>query len=183
MTKTPKPRILAIDPGTRHIGIAVLQGSDLVYHGVATLPHRRTLEAVRRNTRVLLRKLLQDFRPPILAVEANSIGSSRARSRLHAVVSETRTIGRDEGVEVVTKAASTVKKFVAGHGRATKQEVARAVAQSYPELKAYLRQTAKWRAKYHGNMFDAVALAMEVSTSVCRNRGRKFRGSGSSRRI
>ncbi len=163
MIKKPKPRILAIDPGTRHIGIAVLQGSDLVYHGVVTMPYRRSLETVRRNTRVLLHELLEDFRPTVLAVEGNSIGSKRARTPLHAVVSETKRIGRQERVEVVTMTASTVKKFVTGNGRATKEEVARAVARFYPELKAYLRQTAKWRARYHGNMFDAVALALAAS--------------------
>ncbi len=126
------------------------------------MPHRRSLEAVRRNTRVLLQQLLQDFRPAILAVEENSIGSSRAKSRLHAVVSEARRIGRREQLQVETKAASTVKKFMTSNGRATKDEVARAVARCYPELKAYLRQTAKWRERYHGNMFDAVALAISV---------------------
>jgi Holliday junction resolvasome RuvABC endonuclease subunit len=163
MRRKPTPRILAIDPGTRHIGIAVLQGSDLVYHGVLTMPHRQALEAVRRNTRVLLRQLLSDFRPTVLVVEGNSIGSSRAKSRLHAVIGEIRIIGRRERVEVVMKSASTVKKFMTGSGQATKDEVARAVARSYPELKAYLRQTAKWRSRYHENMFDAVALALTVS--------------------
>jgi len=163
MIKKPKPRILAIDPGTRHVGIAVLQGSHLVYHGVLTMPHRRALEAVRRNTSVLMHELLQDFRPTILAIEENSIGSNRAKSRLHAVVSEILRTGRRERLEVVTKTASTVKKLVTGNGRASKEEVARAVAQCYPELKAYLRQTAKWRARYHGNMFDAVALGLAAT--------------------
>ncbi len=166
MIKKTNQRILAIDPGTRHIGIAVLQGSDLVYHGVLTMPYRRSPAAVRRNTRVLLRELFRDFRPTILAVEENSFGSNRARPLLHAVVSETTRIGRREGVEVVTKSASTVKKFVAGNGRATKDEVARAVARIYPQLKAYLRQTAKWRAQYHGNMFDAVALGISSAHAV-----------------
>jgi crossover junction endodeoxyribonuclease RuvC len=164
MRRKSLPRILAIDPGTRHIGIAVLQGSDLVYHGVLSMPYRRAPEAVRRNTRVLLQQLLSDFRPAVLAVEENSIGSSRARSLLHAVVSETRRVGRQEKIEVVTRTASTVKKLVTGNGRASKEEVARAVARHYPELKAYLRQTAKWRARYHGNMFDAVALGLAFSS-------------------
>jgi crossover junction endodeoxyribonuclease RuvC len=167
MTKKPKPRILAIDPGTRHIGIAVLQGPDLVYHGVLTMPYRRAPEAVRRNTRVLLRQLLGDFRPTVLAVEENSIGSNRARSLLHAVVSETQKIGRRERIEVVSKTASTVKKLVTGNGRASKEEVARACARCYPELKAYLRQTAKWRTQYHGNMLDAVALGLVAQGRGC----------------
>jgi len=162
MIKKQHPRILAIDPGTRHIGIAVLQGSDLVYHGVLSMPYRRSPSAIRRNTRALLRQLLSDFRPTVLAIEANAIGSSRAKSRLHAAVSELRRIGRREHLEVITRTASTVKKLVTGNGRASKEEVARAVARIYPELKAYLRQTAKWRARYHWNMFDAVALGLSA---------------------
>ncbi len=158
-----RPRILAIDPGTRHVGIAVFHGSRLIYHGVLAMLYRRQLAAVRRNTRVLLQELLQDFRPKVLTIEENSIGGSRARSRLHAVVSETRRIGRREGVEVITKAASTVKKLVTGNGRASKEQVARAAARQYLELKAYLRQTTKWRARYHGNMFDAVAIGLAVA--------------------
>jgi Holliday junction resolvasome RuvABC endonuclease subunit len=160
MTRRTSQRILAIDPGTRHVGIAVLQGSDLVYHGVLTMPHHRALEAVRRNTKALLDQLLHDFRPTVLVVEGNSIGSNRARSPLHEVVSEIRKAGRRERVEVVTRSAGTVKKLLTGNGRASKTEVARACARSYPQLKAYLRQTAKWRARYHANMFDAVGLAL-----------------------
>jgi len=162
MTKKQHQRILAIDPGTRHIGIAVLQGSDLVYHGVLSMPYRRSPAAVRRNIRVLLRQLLSDFRPTALAMEANAIGSSRAMSRLHVVVSEARRVGLREHLEVVTRTANTLKKLVTGNGRASKEEVARAVARRYPELKAYLRQTAQWRARYHWNMFDAVALGMAI---------------------
>jgi Holliday junction resolvasome RuvABC endonuclease subunit len=164
MRRRPLPRILAIDPGTRHIGVAVLQGPDLVYHGVLTMPHRRAPEAVRRNTRVLLRQLLSDFRPTVLVVEGNSIGSRRSKSPLHEVINEIRKAGRRERVDVVAKAAGTVKKFLTGNGRASKDEVARACARLYPQLNAYLRQTAKWRTQYHGNMFDAVAIAIAART-------------------
>src|SRR5713101_9668897 len=117
MIKKTNPRILTIDSGTRHIGIAVLQGSDLVYHGVLTMPHRRSPAAIRRNTRALLRQLLSDFRPTVLAIEANSIGSSRAESRLHAVVSEAKRVGRREHLEVAARTASNVKKVVTGKDR------------------------------------------------------------------
>jgi Holliday junction resolvasome RuvABC endonuclease subunit len=66
---------------------------------------------------------------------------------------------------VIAKSASTVKKFLTGNGRATKEEIARACARYYPQLKAYLRQTAKWRTQYHGNMFDAVALGHTACTA------------------
>lgn len=166
MRRKPLPRILAIDPGIRHVGIAVLQGSDLIYHGVLTMPHPRALEAIRRNTRALTRYLLSDFEPAILAVEGNSFGGSAARSPLHEVVSEIRRVGRREKIVVISKTASTVRKLVTGNGRASKEEVARACARCYPQLKAYLRQTAKWRTQYHGNMFDAVALGLSATEAL-----------------
>jgi Holliday junction resolvasome RuvABC endonuclease subunit len=167
MPRLPKnQRILAIDPGIRHVGIAVLQGPDLMYHGVLTMPYRRSPKAVRRNTRVLVRHLLDDFHPTVLALEENSIGSNRTRSLLHAVVSETRRVGRREGIEVVSNTASTVKKSPTDSGRASKENVARACARCYPQLKAYLRQTTKWRTQYHGNMFDAVALGLTVGPAT-----------------
>lgn len=138
----------------------MLQGPRLIYHGVVTMPARRTPEAIRRNTRVLIAQLFSDFRPAILMLEENSFGRGRRAPGLHAVVSEAKKSGCREGVKVLTRTASAVKKAVTGSGRASKEEVARAVARQYPELRAYLRQTAKWRARYHGNMFDAVALGL-----------------------
>jgi len=171
---TKHSRILAIDPGTRDAGIAVLQGSRLIYHGVVTMSYRRGLDAVRRSANLLVQELLRDFRPTVLLVEENSIGGSGIRSRLHAVVGEIRRIGRREGLEVMTKAASTVKKCVAGSGRASKEAVARAVARHYPELRAYLRQTAKWersttghvRCRGLGNRRAGVAFPRKLSRSV-----------------
>jgi Holliday junction resolvasome RuvABC endonuclease subunit len=170
MTRTSNRRILAIDPGTRHIGIAVLEGPDLVYHGVLTMPYHPEVPSVRRNTRALLNQLLSDFRPTVLALEQNSIGREADGSLLQAVVDEIKRAGRRHGIQILTKTASTVKKSLTGNGRATKEEVARACARCYPQLKAYLRQTAKWRTQYHGNMFDAVGLGL-----TCVSEPRTFR--------
>lgn len=41
-----------------------------------------------------MQELLRDFRPIVLAVEENVIGSNRAKPRLHAAVSETKRIAR-----------------------------------------------------------------------------------------
>jgi len=57
-------------------------------------------------------------------------------------------------------APSTVKKYICGNGRASKEEVARVIVAKYSELKVYLTQDRAWKEKYHQNMFDAVALGM-----------------------
>jgi len=159
MTKT-KTRILAIDPGTRAMGVALLEDDKLVYHAVQTikrgkLPHETLVEA--RN--VILR-LIADYRPNIIAVEKTFFANNRNATILNVLAVVIMAIGRREGLEVVCYAPSTVKKFITGNGRASKLEVAKVVIATYPELKVYLNQNRKWKERYHLNMFDAVALGI-----------------------
>jgi Holliday junction resolvasome RuvABC endonuclease subunit len=83
---------------------------------------------------------------------------------LNVFVDEVRTLGRRNGLRVISLAPSTLKKHITGNGRASKAEVARVVVAKYPELRVYLSQDRKWKERYHGNMFDAVALGL-----MCRN--------------
>jgi hypothetical protein len=74
-------------------------------------------------------------------------------------------LGRRKGLPVVTYVTNTARKLICGNGRAGKEEVARAVAIRYPELKVYLTQDRKWKATYHRNRFDAVTLEIMSAQS------------------
>ncbi len=153
-------RILAIDPGTRLMGVAVLDHGDLVYHGVETLgragsPHERLREGRR-----IVSRMLRDFRPGVLALEKTFFAKSRNTALLNVFADEIQALGRKRKLSVVSFAPSTVKKHVTGDGQATKAEVARAVIKRFPELRAYLTPDRKWKARYHSNRFDAVAVGM-----------------------
>ena len=41
MPLNKKQRILAIDPGTRELGFAIMEENDLIYYGVKTLKKKR----------------------------------------------------------------------------------------------------------------------------------------------
>ena len=62
-------KILAIDPGTREMGIAFFDKGKLVYHGVKVIrkdgksPH----EKLREGRKIVLR-LIKDFKPQVLVV-------------------------------------------------------------------------------------------------------------------
>lgn len=155
-----KPRILAIDPGTRNLGYALLSGSELAYHGVKVIkrqlsPHE-TLEAGRQ----AVISLIENLEPSILAVEKTFVGNTRRTALLNVFADEIKAIGRRRGLAVVAYAPSTIKKLICGNGWADKREVAKAVLLHYPELKAYLGSDREWKMLYHANMFDAVALAI-----------------------
>src|SRR5581483_10816346 len=62
-------KILAIDPGTREMGVAVLDGQQLVYYGVKTIRGRRTPSEVLRRIQKITASLIMRYRPTCLAVE------------------------------------------------------------------------------------------------------------------
>jgi crossover junction endodeoxyribonuclease RuvC len=160
-----KNRILAIDPGTREMGVAVLENGHLLYQGVETFrtlpsPHDRL-----RQARAAVARLIRDCRPTVLVVEKTFIGKNRNAALLNALGNEIAALGRHREITVVSLAPNAVKKAVAGYGWATKAEVAKAVAGRYPKLKAYLPPGRKWKQQRHYNMFDAVALGVACLSS------------------
>jgi len=155
-----KNRILAIDPGTCEMGVAVLENGNLVYHGVETFRKLRTPEEQLRQGRAAVARLIRDFRPTVLVVEKTFVSKSRNAALLNVLGDEIGALGRHHGITVVSLAPNTAKKAVAGYGWATKAEVAKAIAVRYPKLKAYLPPGRKWKQRRHYNMFDAVALGV-----------------------
>jgi Holliday junction resolvasome RuvABC endonuclease subunit len=168
MAKSHK-RILAIDPGTREMGIALLEGRRLVYQGVKQIRYAPSPADRLREARRVVMTLLKDFRPQTLVVEKAFFANNRNASLLNVLVDEIRALGRRRGLKVLSFAPSTVKKHICGNGRASKKEVARAVIARYPELKVYLTQDRAWKESYHQNMFDAVALALSAQKTAERD--------------
>jgi Holliday junction resolvasome RuvABC endonuclease subunit len=153
-------RLLAIDPGTHEMGVAVCQGAALLYHGVKVIQKGRSPRETLDRAMSAVGGLIDDFRPEVLVVEHTFIGRNRNAALLNVLADEIQALGRRARLTVLWFAPNAVKKAITGYGWATKAEVAKAVAGRYPELKAYLVHDRKWKARFHENMFDAVALGM-----------------------
>ena len=157
-------RILAIDPGTRAMGIAFLDDSKLIYHGVKTIKKGKSpQETLKTGKRIILR-LIEDFRPNTLVVEKAFFANNRNATLLNVLVDEIKLIAQRKRLKVLSFAPNTVKKQICGYGRASKMDVARVIVSKFPELKVYLTQDRDWKERYHQNMFDAVALGMMVES-------------------
>jgi len=158
-----KSKILAIDPGTREMGIALLEGEKLIYHGVMEIrngsksPH----EKLREGRKIILR-LIKDFKPHILVVEKAFFANNRTASLLNVFVDEIIAISKRKNLKVISYAPTTVRKFICGDGRADKRTQSEVIVSKFPELKVYLTQDRAWKEAYHQNMFDAVALGLMV---------------------
>lgn len=153
-------RILAIDPGTRHMGIAVLEGGSLIRHGVEVFTRRASHRQILAVGRKKILRLLSDFRPDVVVVEKTLLANNPNTEIITKFSKQiVRTVKRKR-LPIIQFAPSTVKKTVCGDGHASKSEVARSMVARFSELKAYLRQDRRWKDKFQSNRFDAVAVAV-----------------------
>lgn len=155
-----KLKILAIDPGTREMGVAFLDGEKLIYHGVKVIPSDKSPNERLKEGKNIILRLINDFKPDILVVEKSFFANNRTASLLHTFINEIRVIGNKKGLKVMSYATSTVRKTIAGNGRASKKELSKVIVSRYPNLKVYLSQDRAWKELYHQNMFDAIALGL-----------------------
>lgn len=161
MRKKKNIKILAIDPGTRNIGFALLDKSMLVHSGVKTIFSTKPQEKLKYGKKIILR-LINDFQPDILAVEKTFFGNNKHSKLLNTFTKQIRIIGKQKGLKVLNIATNSVRKAICGNGAASKDEVAIAVVYRFPELHPFLISNRRWKEEYFRNMFDAVALGMIV---------------------
>lgn len=171
MRKTPDT-ILALDPGLRELGYAVLQGRRLVTSGVLGLrriPKRDRLDMARKHVRSWLRT----HRPQVVVVEKTYRHPVPWLDQLHQLSRSARNLATRRHAVFAMYSPQRVRATVAGNGKAKKPEVAIAVAHRFPSLRVYLTQDRRWKERYWQNMFDAIALALHhQSTTQSPSRGR-----------
>lgn len=157
-TRTNHP-ILAIDPGLRDLGYAVLRGKRLLDSNVLRLrstPEHQRLSVVREAVETWIRA----HRPRTLVVESIPNRPLDRLAGLPALGRLLRRIARAHRMKFVTYSAKTARRSVAGNGWAGKREAAEAVVSRYPDLRVYLTQDRKWKERHWQNMFDAIVLGI-----------------------
>lgn len=158
MRKNPET-ILAIDPGLRELGYAVLTGRRLAASGVLDLqelPRRKRLSAARDH----VQRWANAYQPTAIVVEKTYPHSLPWLDRLHVLTRAVRRIASTRHAKFAAYAPQTVRKSLVGNGWAKKPEVAVAVAHRFPQLRVHLVQNRRSKARYWQNMSDAVALGL-----------------------
>lgn len=161
----PEPTILAIDPGLRELGMAVLSGHRLVASGALSLrrlPRGARLPEVRRHVKGWLRL----HRPSAVVMEKTYHHPVPWLDGVHNLTLSVRRLARRQGVHVAAYSPQQVRQGVLGNGRASKAEAAVAVALRFPHLRVYLTQDRRWKERYWQNMFDAIALALHHQSTT-----------------
>ena len=165
MTRRRPTTILALDPGLRELGFAVLAGRRIVAGGVGDL---RRLAQQRRlpEARRLIRGWILAHRPRAIVLERTYRHPTPSLNSLHLLTRWVSHVAAQRQIAVATYAPQTVRRNVAGDGWATKREVAFILASRFPILRVYLTQDRRWKERYFLNLFDAVALALHHQSQL-----------------
>jgi len=112
MTKIMAPkRIMAVDPGMQYLGIAILEGEELIWYGIKTFPGRKVLPYMRPQVQQYLTKLLQTYQPDVLAVEEPFYAQSMLSKNLRTLTQDIKTWGRWKQLRVYSYLPTAVKAF------------------------------------------------------------------------
>ena len=126
-------RLLGIDPGLQVCGYAVIEAGEgteaLIEAGVfrtnSDLTIEEKLNQISQDTKILLEK----FAPQIMAVE--QLYSHYAHPRTAILMGHARGVilqkAAEAGVEVRSFSATRIKKSVTGNGRASKEQMQKAI--------------------------------------------------------
>ena len=168
MNSTSSHRILAVDPGMKHLGIAVLEGENLVWYGVKTFPGRHGFPDLRPRVQQCLTGILQKYRPNVLVVEEPFYAQSLLSDHLTKLTNSIKTWGKWKGLVIRSYAPPAVKAFFC-RDQKTKQSLAEAMIEKYPFLTRYLTNLPG-RRRYWFHVFDAVGLGLMCVNKL--NRGK-----------
>ena len=146
-------RILAFSPGKRCLGVCVMENGELVLAGV------RTFRGNERETKAMdyVAELIRDVDPGFLVLEERSRVGDTFADRVYRGIER---LGKELDVNVCVYSTERVKRSVCGNRKATRYEVACAVAECYGEQRRYLFAKGSEKEKYWRPMFGAVAMAM-----------------------
>lgn len=130
----PWPIVLGIDPGTRVLGYGALVvapgGPRLLACGVLAPDGRAAVPARLAEIQVELEELLAALRPGIVAVErAFHAKNAQSAFRLGEARGVVLAAAARAGIEIREFAPASAKKAVLGHGGASKEQIARMIAQ------------------------------------------------------
>lgn len=170
LSKSSNETILGIDPGTKRMGVAVLENGFLKDYAVHTLKNGSHPRDVVDQARTTILSLVRDFLPTIVAIEQPLLYPTKRAALMSVIGEELLARIRERHIRVVELTPRDVRQVLTGNERATKVDVARRiVGLGFSELEQFLPIPPKRAAlglrprdRYWLHAFDALAVALAV---------------------
>jgi len=156
MPKEP-PRILAVNPGSRYVGLAAFRGPELLDWGVRVVRARTTRGRIRAGNAIFV-EAVERYHPDTLAIKR--LHCSRSSSCLDGLTSSIQQLARRRRLQVRQYTIGQLKTALCPEEKANKRRLAEAIAILYPVLTHDFRRETTNRNPYYVRMFEAVALGI-----------------------
>ena len=157
---------MAVDPGTQRLGIAILEGEELIWYGVTTFPGPCKLPHRKKSVQAYLTRLLQTYEPEVLVVEEPFYSQVMLSKNVRTLTEDIKTWGKWKGLRVYGYLPSTVKAYFC-RDRKTQESLVEAMIEQYPFLSRYLTYMT-WDDKYWFRAFSAIGLGLMCSRKLLR---------------
>lgn len=155
-----KPKTLAIDPGGKELGIAVLEDQQLLFYAVKPTK----LRAHNQISFQHIKKLIQNFiiTYEVTALVIKEVPDSYVNAReINKVANCIKKLAQSRNISVFEYSPNVICRSVCKNDKATRQQAARCLAIDYPEL-AQFEAKSGWRKRYYGKIFTALALGLTI---------------------
>lgn len=154
---------LAINPGTRYLGLAVFHGNQLIDWRVKVLKGRWSKLKLEKVVSIV-DAVIDRYRPEALAIK--KLHPARSSGNLDTLVGRVEKLALRNGIRLRQYSIEQIEAFLCGNKRRNKRNLAEAVAANYPDLYGELNAEypelldpeKKRKNPYHIRMFEAVAL-------------------------
>jgi Holliday junction resolvasome RuvABC endonuclease subunit len=148
-------RIIGINPGTRYLGIAVLDGSGLLDWRIKALEGKWSKEKMKRAIRIIS-DIIEQYGPNILVIK--KLHPSRRSWNLVQLVAKIKEFSKSKCLKVFQYSIKDVEEFFIKEDKLNKKNLAEAIVLANPVLFHELQKEKAHRNPYFVRMFEAVAL-------------------------
>jgi len=156
-------KILAINPGTRYLGIAVFEGPELLDWRVKVIKGKWSKEK-QQKTLVIIRTLIERYQPDILAIK--KLHRCRSSANLNHLTSRIKQVSKRKGLRIHQYSIKDVESFFFPGVKSNKNKLAETITLKYPFLLHEFNKERSSRNSYHIRVFEAVALGAVCSQQL-----------------
>ncbi len=156
MVKKPL-KILAINPGSKYLGIALFERADLQYWGVKVFKGRHSNEKLTK-VKMVLSDFIDWYSPNVLAIK--KLHHSRTSTNLNQVVFKIKKLSRRKSLRVCQYSLGDLKDFFSLGTKINKRHMAELIVAQYPFLTHPLEKEKRNKNPYFIRMFEAIALGI-----------------------
>lgn len=159
-------KIMGINPGSKYLGIAAFNGSDLKYWGIKTLKGKWSKEKIKK-AREMISGLFSRYDIEVLAIK--KLHKSRSSPDLNKLVAKIKIFSEGKGLRVYEYSIKDLEKFFSAEKKINKKRMAELVASQYPFLFHPLENERRNKNPYSIRMFEAIALGIRCFHQLYEN--------------